>query len=70
MFDLIYNWFFNLFDSDKINLLTFDFMGNTLSLTQWLSITCTLISLGLLIWFCISVVIWCFNIFYSTFKRI
>lgn len=70
MFDIFYNWFYEFFSSTNINSLSFDFMGNVINLTTWLSITATIISLILILFLLFNVVKWIFSIFANTINRI
>lgn len=68
IFDIIYNYFYDLFNSQNISAYSTEIMGVSTSLPTWLATTTTLIIMGLLIVFMVLIVRWCFRITAGLFR--
>lgn len=68
LFDIIYDYFANLFLSSYLNGYSIEIMGQNTTLVKWLALSCTFIIMGLLITFMILVVRWCFRLTAGLFK--
>lgn len=68
LFDIIYDYFYDLFNSQNISSYETTIMGVNTSLPTWLALTTTFIILGLLITFMFLVVRWCFRVACGLFR--
>lgn len=68
LYDIIYDYFYGLFNSTNISGYHTTIMSVDTTLAQWLGHTTTIIVMALLITFMFLVVRWCFRVFSGLFK--
>lgn len=68
LFDIIYDYFYSLFNSQNINAYSIEIMGVATTLPKWLATSTTFIIMAMLIVFMVLVVRWCFRITAGLFR--
>lgn len=68
LYDIIYDFFFDLFNSNNLNVYEMDIMNVSTTFPSWLAHTATIVLMGLGVLWLILVVRWIFRVFAGLIK--